>query len=207
MGLKISNGARSTEMKLTRRRKCFAKAFSLRSWVHVTPVTLLLILWTLLPTNPVSATRAAIEPQPAGATSTVNTTGDGSALDPNSSCDVDAATPGEQCTLRSAIQRANAVTGGNTIDFNIPLTQPNCDGPTGRCTIKLTGLLPDLSPGLTINGPGKEKLTVRRETGGDYPIFVVKLDGTVTVQHLRIENGRSNVGGAIINFGAAVVNV
>src|SRR5947208_9562078 len=109
-------------MKLTRRRKYFSKAFILRGWGHVTLFSLLLILWALLPANPVSATRAAIAPQPAGVTITVNTTGDGSALDPNSSCDVDAGTAGEQCTLRSAIQRATVVTGDKTIEFNIPLT-------------------------------------------------------------------------------------
>ncbi|HYW74312.1 MAG TPA: hypothetical protein VE961_25040, partial [Pyrinomonadaceae bacterium] len=186
-----------------------AAAFISRSWVKLTLGVLLLTLWALLSASPLTATRAssAIESQPTGLTITVNTTGDGSAFDPNSSCDADAGTPNDQCTLRAAIQRANVVTGNVTIDFDIPLTQPNCDATTGHCTIKLTGLLPDLRPGLTVNGPGKDKLTVRRDTGGDYPIFVVKLDGTVTVQHLRIENGRSNVGGGIINFGAAEVNV
>ena len=58
---------------------------------------------------------------PTGLTITVNATGDGSALDPNSSCDVDAGTSGDQCTLRSAIQHANAVAGADTIDFQYPV--------------------------------------------------------------------------------------
>src|SRR5438067_488815 len=60
----------------------------------------------------------------AGSIIEVNTTGDGDNIDANIGCDADAARAGEQCTLRAAIQRANALAGDNTITFNIPTTQP-----------------------------------------------------------------------------------
>ena len=57
----------------------------------------------------------------------VTTTGDESDLDGENPiqnrdglCDVDAATPGEQCTLRAAIQEANARPGFDLINFAIP---------------------------------------------------------------------------------------
>ena len=57
----------------------------------------------------------------------VNSTSDGPAINPSVACDNDPGTPGEQCTLRGAIQRANAVEGDDLITFNIPPTAQNCD--------------------------------------------------------------------------------
>ena len=54
----------------------------------------------------------------------VNATSDADNLDPNSGCDTDAAVAGEQCSLRAAIQRANALAGDDEINFNIPSTAP-----------------------------------------------------------------------------------
>ncbi len=54
-------------------------------------------------------------------TFSVNTTGDQSDVSAgDGSCDVDAGTPGSQCTLRAAIQEANALAGSDNIYFNIP---------------------------------------------------------------------------------------
>src|SRR5947207_8638726 len=46
---------------------------------------------------------------PLAGTIEVNTTGDGDNLNPSAGCDTDAGTPGDQCSLRAAIQRANAL--------------------------------------------------------------------------------------------------
>src|SRR5687768_15656556 len=119
----------------------------------------------------------------------VNTTGDGDNVDANVACDADAATTGEQCTLRAAIQRANALAGDDHITFNIPSSQPNCDTATGQCIINLTKALPDLSSGLVIEGESADLLTVRRDTGGDYRIFNVTTTGGVTFADIGIENG------------------
>jgi hypothetical protein len=147
--------------------------------------------------------------QPAGIVITVNTTGDADAIDPNTDCDTDAGTAGEQCSLRAAIQRANAVAGDDTITFNIPTSQPNCDAGTGNCIINLTKALPDLSSNMVLNGPGADKLTVRRDTGGDYGIFTVTTTGAVSFSGLRIENGNVPLGngGGISNVNTGTLTI
>ncbi|MBX3292305.1 MAG: hypothetical protein KF881_05355 [Acidobacteria bacterium] len=61
-------------------------------------------------------------------------------------CDVDANTPGEQCTLRAAIQEANARPGFDQINFDIP------GGGIRTITIPNAGpLLPDVKGDVDIN--------------------------------------------------------
>ena len=134
----------------------------------------------------------------------VNTTGDGDNVDANTGCDADAATAGEQCTLRAAIQRANVLAGDDEITFSISTSEPNCDASTGACIIKLTKALPDLNTNVAINGPGMDKLEVRRDTGGEYRIFNVTGGSTVTFHGLTISNGRI-VGSGM--FGGGIQNV
>ena len=141
----------------------------------------------------------------------VNVSNDADNLDPNTGCDTDAATSGEQCSLRAAIQRANALAGDDEITFNIPSTQPNCDPSVNRCTINLTKALPDLSTNIRIISPGIDKITVRRNSiGGDFRLFRVTSATEVTFSGLRLENGRPagiTAGGAIVNDGSGLVNV
>src|SRR6185369_18018941 len=86
-------------------------------------------------------------------------------------CDSDTVTSGSQCSLRAALRESNAIGGDYTINFSIPTNDPGFDPSTGRHTINLTGALPEITnSNLTINGPGKDKLTVRRNTGGCYRI-------------------------------------
>lgn len=81
------------------------------------------------------------------------------------------------CTLRAAIEEANSLAGDDTISFSV----------TG--TINLTGALPVLSSNITINGPGSNLLTVRRETGGNYRIL--QSSGVSSISGLTITNGRT----------------
>ncbi len=61
-------------------------------------------------------------PAHAATTFTVNDTRDSpDASTAGSTCDIDVFTVGDQCTLRAAIQQANATTGADTINFNIPV--------------------------------------------------------------------------------------
>ena len=104
------------------------------------------------------------------------------------------------CTLRAAIQEANALAGDDTIYF------------TATGTINLTAALPDLSSNITITGPGTNVLTVRRDTGGDYRILTVN-SVSVAVSGVTLTNGktadgvagnfggRGGDGGGILNFG------
>ena len=153
--------------------------------------------------------RAVTTPFASVAAIEVNSTGDGDNVDANAGCDADAATAGQQCTLRAAIQRANALAGDDQITFNIPTTQPNCDDATGHCTINLTKALPNLTDNLLIDAPGAELLTVRRDTGGNYGIFTISSASTVTLAGMTIENGDvgTSGGGGVLNAGAAVVAI
>ena len=140
----------------------------------------------------------------------VNTTSDADNLDPNTGCDTDAATPGEQCSLRAAIQRANALAGDDEINFNIPSTQPNCSPDGLHCRINLTKALPDLSTNISIMSPGIDKVSVQRNTGGDYSVFRVVGAANVTLSGLRILNGKPSgiaAGGAVAHDGTGIVNV
>src|SRR5881394_642510 len=147
---------------------------------------------------------------PLAGTIEVNTTGDGDNLNPSAGCDTDVGTPGDQCSLRAAIQRANASAGDDVININIPLTQPNCSTVSNSCNINLTTPLPPLTTNVRIDGPGATKLTIRRITGGDYRVFTVLSASEVTFSKLKITGGRPfgvSAGGAIANAGSATVNV
>ncbi|MDQ5838952.1 MAG: CSLREA domain-containing protein, partial [Acidobacteriota bacterium] len=131
---------------------------------------------------------------------TVNSTGDGADSNPNDGVCNDGA---GNCTLRAAIQQANATVGAETINFSV----------TG--TINLTGALPNITSDVTINGPGSGLLTVRRDTGGVYRIFNVSSTfANVNISGLTVANGltadgtpgsffggQGSPGGGILNSG------
>ena len=113
--------------------------------------------------------------------------------------------------MRAAIEAANAHAGDDGIFFNIPTAGNNCDA-SGNCTINLGAALPDLSDGVTITGPGADKLTVKRSSVSGTPlfrIFNVTTTGTVSFSGLTIANGRvvGFNGGGIQNVNAGTVNV
>jgi len=174
-------------------------------------LTIILYLPVAFATPRDKAPRTKTAATPSVGTIQVNVTGDGDNLDPNSGCDTDAAASGEQCSLRAAVQRANALAGDDEITFNIPATQPNCDLASGHCTINLFKPLPDLSTNVRIVSPVYDGVTVRRNAvGGDFRIFRVMAPANVTFSGLRMENGRPAgiaSGGAIANDSSGIVNV
>src|ERR1043165_1930204 len=100
-----------------------------------------------------------------------------------------------------------------------PRPIPNADPPgdvialSVNGTINLTGALPDISNSMTINGPGSDKLTVRRDTGGVYRILTIKSGATVMLSGFTISNGvapagpaGTNGGGGLFNSGALTTN-
>jgi CSLREA domain-containing protein len=109
---------------------------------------------------------------------------------------------GGACTLRAAIQQANADPPGDVIGFSV------------NGTINLTGALPDISNSMTINGPGSDKLTVRRDTGGVYRILTIKSGAMVMLSGFTISNGVAPAGpatpvctgGGLFNSGALTTN-
>ena len=108
----------------------------------------------------------------AAATFTVNSLADTPDAAPGNGVCADA---GTLCTLRAALQEANALAGTDTINFSV----------TG--TINLTGVLPTLNSNININGPGSGSLTVRRDTGGDYRIFFID-NSIVSISGMTITN-------------------
>src|SRR5262249_20725612 len=89
--------------------------------------------------------------------------------------------------LRYCLPQANASPGDDTITFAV----------TG--TINLTGVLPDLSSNIDLEGPGASSLTVRRDTGGNYRIFTVASGTNVVLAGLTISNGSAPDVGGIFN--------
>jgi len=94
-------------------------------------------------------------------------------------------------SLRAAIGAANGSAGIDVIDLK---------GVTG--TISLAGGLPQITDGLIFLGPGADKLTVKRETGGNYAVFDISITNNTPTRFsaLTISGGNGPLGGGGINF-------
>ncbi len=98
------------------------------------------------------------------------------------------------CSLRGAIQAANNHPGADEIEIDLG----------AGSIINLTGGLPDITESVSVTGLGSDKLTVRRNSGGDYRIFNVMAAGAVTFSGLTIKNGSTPFrGGGIQNSNAS----
>ena len=132
----------------------------------------------------------------ASITFTVNQTSDAS--DENLAdgvCDINSLVSGDQCTLRAAIEQANATSGADTINFNLL--------GSGPFTITPTSQLPTIADQLTINGytqPGASPNTLARGTNAN---LLIELNGTEagTADGLEIGAGGSGslIKGLVIN--------
>lgn len=110
----------------------------------------------------------------------------------------DGAAPGPAGSLRRAISDAVA---GDTINFNIPATDPGCSG--GVCTITLTNGELVVDKSLTIQGPGAPLLRI---SGNDASrVFFINQSGTVTLSGLTITEGNGT--GNTIGFGGGVLSL
>jgi CSLREA domain-containing protein len=97
------------------------------------------------------------------------------------------------CTLRDAITSAfNDGSAVHDLFFDATFNTPQ--------TINLTAVLPSITKDLTINGPGANLLTVRRDTGGDYRIFTINPGAAASLSGLTIANGKNGFGGGIANY-------
>jgi hypothetical protein len=154
----------------------------------------------LLPAMVVMSMMAAA-PAHASTTFTVNLPTD--VAEDNSTdglCDVAPAAGGSQCTLRAAIQQANATAGADTINFAIPGTgvQTIAVGSQGF------GALPTITDPVSINGytqPGSSPNTLAT---GDNAVLKVELNGAALPlgqSGLRITHvsGSSVVKGLVVN--------
>jgi CSLREA domain-containing protein len=102
------------------------------------------------------------------------------------------------CTLRAAIEEANALTGEDTVDFSV----------TG--TIDVGSMLTVQAP-IQIQGPGPEDLTVRRVPGAiaDYRVMIVQSNvvSGATISGIRITNGVDCFGGGLATSGPLQVTL
>jgi CSLREA domain-containing protein len=129
----------------------------------------------------------------AATTLTVNSTGDGADNNPGDGVCNDGT---GICTLRAAIQEANALAGDDLIVFSASLQ---------GSVIALNSALPDISEGLNIVGPGASLLTVRRSSAAGTPsfrVFTTQAFLNIKLSGLTISNGHASQGddgGAILN--------
>ncbi len=124
----------------------------------------------------------------------VNSTGDaGDAAAGDGVCETSTA---GVCTLRAAIQEANAFAGTDTITFNIPTSDPNYAAAPLRFTIRPSSLLPDISTPMIIDGS-----TQPQHATEGRPVIVV--DGTNVSageeNGFYLTGGGSTLRGLVIN--------
>jgi hypothetical protein len=137
----------------------------------------------------------------------VNLTADGhDANTADGICDIDATTPGLQCTLRAAVEQANVLSSSDLITFNslpsnsiITLTTTN----GGEIPITNNG-------SLTINGLGANLLTINGGAGTNRIFYLNQADVTIKDVTLTGGNGTGSyfsgaVGGAILTLSGRLV--
>jgi CSLREA domain-containing protein len=116
----------------------------------------------------------------------------------NTVCDVNPAAPGNQCTLRAAIQEANAnnnPTQRDLIDFNISDTVD-----PGIKTITPTSVLPEIVEPVIIDGYSQRDSSVNSAAKGTNAKLRIELNGTnVNDRGLAIEASNTVVKGLVIN--------
>jgi hypothetical protein len=108
-------------------------------------------------------------------------------------CDTDLATPGLQCTLRAAIEQANASAGSNVIKFNIPGAGVHTIGPASA--------LPTITDPVTIDGYTQSGASVNTSSSGFNGHLLIELSGASAgnVSALNIAANDTIVRGLVIN--------
>jgi CSLREA domain-containing protein len=125
-----------------------------------------------------------------GQTFTVNSRADTD----DGECEPFVFSPPANCTLREAINAANANAGADTIAFNIALA--------GVLTIEPTTQLPAITDPVTINGytqPGATKNTLKQGTNA---VLLIEISGNAApagAHGLLIEQGPATIRGLVIN--------
>ena len=144
-------------------------------------------------------------PAHAATTFTVNSTADTPDAFPTSStCDTDVFTSENQCTLRAAIQQANATAGADAINFNISGTgvKTIAVGATGL------GALPKITYPVSINGYTQPGTSPNTLATGDNAVLKTELAGngqSGTALEITHVSGQSVIKGLVINrFGEGI---
>ncbi len=92
------------------------------------------------------------------------------------------------CSLRAAIMEANAFKASAPVVIDLPAG-----------TYRLTRTSLDIGSNLILRGAGPDRTLV--DGGGSFRVFEVYEGMTVTLEDIRVQNGRSDLGGGILNSG------
>ncbi len=116
-------------------------------------------------------------------------------------CDVSPTIVGDQCTLRAAVQQANANTGANTIIL-----------PAGTYVLSLSGIDAtaaagdlDINDALAINGAGANLVAIQNQTTDR--VFEIRSSSVVTLTGVTVKGGITTSGngaGILINSGTTL---
>jgi CSLREA domain-containing protein len=147
----------------------------------------------------------AVCPARAATSFSVNSTADTpDASTASKTCDTDVFTHGDQCTLRAAIQQANATAGADAINFAIPGTgvKTISVGATGF------GALPTITDPVTIDGYTQPGSSPNTKAEGNDTVLKIELSGngqTGTGLAITHVSGSSVIKGLVINrFGEGI---
>ena len=135
-----------------------------------------------------AASLMTASPAHASTTFVVNDAGDGADA---SSTDGSCKTSSGVCTLRAAMQQANATSGADSIDFDIP--------GKGVHTISPNSPLPEIDEAVTINGYSQPGSSVNTLTKGTNAKLLIELDGTNSSGGLNVEASDVVIRGLAIN--------
>jgi hypothetical protein len=133
-------------------------------------------------------------PADAATTFTVNNTGDAGDRKIDGVCD-SSRQKGKQCTLRAAIQEANAAPEADTINFNV-------GGTAAVKTISPASPLPVITDTVTMNGYSQPGASENTRATGNNAILKIQLNGKnagTKEQGLRIRAADSIIKGLVIN--------
>lgn len=127
-------------------------------------------------------------------------------------CDTVSETPGQQCTLRAAVQEANALDGRDTVVLvkgtyllTLPNRDLNGDGtPDGEAKAE-TGDL-DILDDLTIRGAGLGETTVQN-TVDDRHFDLQRRALRTSISDLTLTGGNSALTGSVSGRGGSILNV
>jgi CSLREA domain-containing protein len=154
-----------------------------------------------------AASMMTATPAQSSTTFTVNSTADTpDASTAGTACDADVFTNGDQCTLRAAIQQANATAGADAINFAIPGTgmKTIAVGATGF------GALPAITEQVTIDGYTQPGASPNTKAVGNDASLKIALNGTnAGGPGLEIENASNSViKGLVVNrFPSQGINI
>jgi CSLREA domain-containing protein len=134
----------------------------------------------------------ATRPTHAATTFTVNTTGDGADTNPgDGTCSV----LGSICSLRAAIQEANATPGADVINFNVGTAAD------GLATISPNSALPLITDRVTIDGytqPGSSPNTLSQGTNAVLKVELSGANAGTNVSGLNIRDSFGDPSGSVV---------